>query len=220
MPRSIEQLVSARSLKAAYAAMRSGSRVTIDLSPLRAPLARELKARAREHLGRLSQAQLAIVDRSVALELQRIQASVIEKVRDDIKDARQADTKAEGRVIVQDALQRAGVYGDNPYVLNTLLTTFNSIIEGEQTEQQARREDAWGFRYEKNTERHAALHNTTLPIDDPFWNRYSPPNGYGCKCKRVIIYTPAISYKPASSVTTGLVDKEFHFKPKFLHLDD
>lgn len=215
--RSIEQLVSARSLKAAYAAMRSGSRVTIDLSPLRAPLARELKSRAREHLGRLSTAQLAVVDRSVALELKRIQASVIEKVRDDIKEARQSSV-SEGRVLVQEALQRAGVYGDNPYVLNTLLTTFNAIIENEQTEQQARNGGAWGFRYVKNTERHAALHNTTLPINDPFWDRYTPPNGYGCKCYLEIVNTPAVSFKPTG--ISGVVDKEFHFRPKFLHLDE
>lgn len=213
--RSIEQLVSARSLKAAYAAMRSGSRVTIDLSPLRAPLARELKNRAREHLGSLSKAQLAIVDRSVALELKRIQNSVIEKIREDIKEARQSSV-SEGRVIVQEALTRAGVYGDNPYVLNTLLGTFNAIVDNEQTIQSAKADGAWGFRYVKNTERHAALHNTTLPINDPFWDIYTPPNGYNCQCTLEKIYTPAISYKPSGVV----IDEEFKFKPKFLHLDD
>lgn len=31
-------------------------------------------------------------------------------------------------------------------------------------------------------EEHFALHNTTLPINDPFWNSYYPPNGWGCRC--------------------------------------
>lgn len=34
-------------------------------------------------------------------------------------------------------------------------------------------------------EEHAALHNITLPIDDPFWNSYFPPNGWNCRCTAV-----------------------------------
>lgn len=29
---------------------------------------------------------------------------------------------------------------------------------------------------------HRALEFTTLPVDDPFWNQYTPPNGYNCHC--------------------------------------
>ena len=29
---------------------------------------------------------------------------------------------------------------------------------------------------------HEALHNTTLPADDPFWMLYYPPNGWRCRC--------------------------------------
>lgn len=29
---------------------------------------------------------------------------------------------------------------------------------------------------------HQALHNTTLPIGDPFWNDYTPPLGWNCRC--------------------------------------
>jgi SPP1 gp7 family putative phage head morphogenesis protein len=29
---------------------------------------------------------------------------------------------------------------------------------------------------------HAALNNTTLPIDDPFWDSYTPPLDWGCRC--------------------------------------
>lgn len=35
---------------------------------------------------------------------------------------------------------------------------------------------------------HAALHNLVLPVDDPFWNYYYPPNGWRCRC-RVIALT-------------------------------
>lgn len=29
---------------------------------------------------------------------------------------------------------------------------------------------------------HAELDNTVLPVSDPFWNRFMPPNGYNCRC--------------------------------------
>lgn len=29
---------------------------------------------------------------------------------------------------------------------------------------------------------HAALHNVTLPVTDPFWEEFYPPNGWGCRC--------------------------------------
>ena len=29
---------------------------------------------------------------------------------------------------------------------------------------------------------HQALHNTTLPPDDPFWTQFTPPNGWNCRC--------------------------------------
>ena len=32
---------------------------------------------------------------------------------------------------------------------------------------------------------HAALHNVTLPITDPFWQEYYPPNGWNCRCSVV-----------------------------------
>ena len=34
-------------------------------------------------------------------------------------------------------------------------------------------------------ESHAALHNTTLPLSDPFWSNYFPPNGWRCRCTTV-----------------------------------
>lgn len=32
---------------------------------------------------------------------------------------------------------------------------------------------------------HAALHGITLPIDDPFWEQFTPPNGWNCRCSVV-----------------------------------
>jgi SPP1 gp7 family putative phage head morphogenesis protein len=30
---------------------------------------------------------------------------------------------------------------------------------------------------------HAAWHNLTLPVDDPWWQTHYPPNGWGCRCR-------------------------------------
>lgn len=35
---------------------------------------------------------------------------------------------------------------------------------------------------ERVRESHQALDNIILPIDDPFWDSYMPPNGWGCRC--------------------------------------
>jgi hypothetical protein len=35
---------------------------------------------------------------------------------------------------------------------------------------------------------HEPLHNMALPYDDPFWDKYTPPNGWNCDC-----YTESIS---------------------------
>lgn len=32
---------------------------------------------------------------------------------------------------------------------------------------------------------HAALNGVTLPASDPFWDKYYPPNGWGCRCTAV-----------------------------------
>lgn len=32
---------------------------------------------------------------------------------------------------------------------------------------------------------HAALHGVTLPMSDPFWEEYYPPNGWNCRCTAV-----------------------------------
>lgn len=34
-------------------------------------------------------------------------------------------------------------------------------------------------------EEHAALNGVTLPADDPFWDKYYPPNGWGCRCTAI-----------------------------------
>ena len=36
-------------------------------------------------------------------------------------------------------------------------------------------------------ERHGAFFGTVLPVGDPFWDKYWPPNGYNCRCDVVSV---------------------------------
>ncbi|GAB1460425.1 hypothetical protein MASR2M50_21990 [Thauera sp.] len=40
---------------------------------------------------------------------------------------------------------------------------------------------------EKVRASHRALHNLVLPVDDPFWDYYLPPNGWRCRCRVVAV---------------------------------
>ncbi len=35
---------------------------------------------------------------------------------------------------------------------------------------------------------HAAMHGIVARFDDPFWKMWSPPNGYNCRCRKVIAF--------------------------------
>lgn len=67
---------------------------------------------------------------------------------------------------------------------------------------------------------HAALDRVTLPIDDPFWQEYYPPNGWNCRCTVVQVrkskYQPtphdqamALGEQATGKDTKGI----FHFNP-------
>lgn len=67
---------------------------------------------------------------------------------------------------------------------------------------------------------HAALDCVTLPIDDPFWEEYYPPNGWNCRCTVVQVrkskYQPtphdqamALGEQATGKDTKGI----FHFNP-------
>lgn len=67
---------------------------------------------------------------------------------------------------------------------------------------------------------HRKLHNTTLPIDDPFWRKYYPPNGWGCRCDAVLVlkskYTLSDSkeaIKIGDEATAGKHSEMFRFNP-------
>ncbi len=61
---------------------------------------------------------------------------------------------------------------------------------------------------------HAAMAGITLPVDDPFWNSYFPPNGWRCRCTVVQVSkgkykesNPEEALKKADVATTDIDSK-------------
>lgn len=67
---------------------------------------------------------------------------------------------------------------------------------------------------------HAALHGVTLPMSDPFWDEYYPPNGWNCRCTVVQVLKdkyPATDRAEALRRGQEALAKDtkgiFHFNP-------
>jgi SPP1 gp7 family putative phage head morphogenesis protein len=60
-------------------------------------------------------------------------------------------------------------------------------------------------------ESHRALHGTRLPIDDPFWDDFYPPNGWRCRCD--VIATKGKPKQPAMLPTEKEVPGIFRNNP-------
>ncbi|MCR4699749.1 MAG: minor capsid protein [Bacteroidaceae bacterium] len=67
---------------------------------------------------------------------------------------------------------------------------------------------------------HAALDRVTLPMSDPFWQEYYPPNGWNCRCTVVQVRKskyPETPHEEAMSLGEEATGKDtkgiFHFNP-------
>lgn len=67
---------------------------------------------------------------------------------------------------------------------------------------------------------HAALDRVTLPITDPFWQEYYPPNGWNCRCTVVQVRKSKYPVTPhdeamalGEEATAGDTRGIFHFNP-------
>jgi SPP1 gp7 family putative phage head morphogenesis protein len=73
---------------------------------------------------------------------------------------------------------------------------------------------------EKVREEHRPLHAITLPVSDPFWRKYFPPNGWGCRCTVVqvrkgkyAVSNPEEAMKAGDAATEKPKQQIFRFNP-------
>ena len=69
-------------------------------------------------------------------------------------------------------------------------------------------------------ESHRLLHGITLPPSDPFWDKYLPPNGWGCRCTAVQVRKgkypqsdPDLSMRRGDNCTEANKQKIFRYNP-------
>ena len=82
----------------------------------------------------------------------------------------------------------------------------------------------WGYKYvtigdDRVRDSHIALDGITLPKDDPWWLVNSPPNGWACRCQKLVITKSRRQVQPPESVevdgkkVTPGADPGFRFDP-------
>lgn len=103
-------------------------------------------------------------------------------------------TDTDGKAKSYDAFRRDVLAIDKRYNTNYLYAEYNHAVRSSQMAVKwhdvARDGDRYLLQYrtagdERVREAHAALHNTTLPPSDPFWDSFLPPNGWNCRCQAV-----------------------------------
>ena len=139
----------------------------------------------------------------------------------------------QGQTKVRAAFAKAGVGPEDlnkPYLLDTMFRTQTEI--GYAVGREAAIENPliavmlWGFEYATSGDdrvraTHEAMNGTKLPKDDPFWTTSSPPNGWNCRCRKLLVFedeAPKTPTEPAvkkidGEPTAPVPDKGWAFNP-------
>lgn len=65
---------------------------------------------------------------------------------------------------------------------------------------------------ERVREEHQRLHNITLPVSDPFWEQFMPPNGWNCRC--VVVQVRKGRYPESDSQQAVGIGEQITEEPK------
>lgn len=79
----------------------------------------------------------------------------------------------------------------------------------------------WGFEYttvgdDRVRPTHVAMDGVKAPKDDPIWQKWTPPNGYNCRCAILEVFDKGTSKPPTEPVEP---DKGFAFNPGDITID-
>lgn len=118
---------------------------------------------------------------------------------------------------------------DSTYNKNYLRAEYNFVASSAQMaskwEEFSKDGDRYNLQYrtakdDKVRPEHAALDGVTLPMSDPFWEEYFPPNGWNCRCTVVQVRKskyPATPHEEAMALGEEALQKDskgvFHFNP-------
>ena len=118
---------------------------------------------------------------------------------------------------------------DSTYNANYLRAEYQhaigSAIMASRWQQMEKDGDRYDLQYrtagdELVRESHRLLNGITLPPSDPFWDKYLPPNGWGCRCTAVQVRKgkypqsdPDIAMRNGDNCTEANKQKIFRFNP-------
>jgi len=140
---------------------------------------------------------------------------------------------AEGQTQVRAAFAKAGVGPEalgKPYLLETMFRTQTQVGYAVGREAAVQNplidEQLWGYEYvtmgdDRVRAEHAAMEGVTLPKADPYWTTNTPPNGWNCRCQKLLVFkdeAPATPTEPEVKKIDGkptepVPDKGWAFDP-------
>lgn len=113
------------------------------------------------------------------------------KTAQELKEASSMLRKADGSVKPFSEFYKQVRAVDDTYNVHYLEAEYNFAISSSQMAASWAEVEAGGDRYELQYRtagdshvraEHRPLNGITLPPDDPFWQKYYPPNGWNCRC--------------------------------------
>lgn len=131
----------------------------------------------------------------------------------------------EGIRTLGEKFQELGLSPQKDYKLEAIFRTQTQLAFGAgkwQAEQDSDiQEILWGYKYvsvgdDRVRPEHAALEGVTLPKDNPFWQRFYPPNGWNCRCYAIPVFEEREIVNPPDADANGnpiAPDKGFAFNP-------
>lgn len=100
--------------------------------------------------------------------------------------------------LLEEKFAALGVSPKNSFSIENIIRTQTQITYNaakyEEEQQPYIQDILWGYKYvttgdERVRPEHAVLDGVTLPKDDPFWQRFYPPNGWSCRCAAIPLFS-------------------------------